>query len=67
MGKEMVHMARYLWFGLMCPGDDGHQFGDLGYFEVWSRGISPIPKAGGPDDRSGDPYQEDGPDGEKDL
>jgi hypothetical protein len=32
----VVHMAGDLRPGLMCPGDDGHQFGDLGYFEVWS-------------------------------
>jgi len=51
----------------MRSGDDRHQFGDVGYFSIWFRGIQAIPQAGGPYDRCGNADKEDGPDGQADL
>ncbi len=51
----------------MRPGDDRHQFGDVGYFSIWFRGFQALPQAVRSDDCCRDIDQEDGSDGEADL
>ena len=51
----------------MRPGDDRHQFGDVGYFEIRFRGFQAVPPASGSYDCGRDADQEDGAHGQTHL
>jgi len=39
LGTEVFDLACDLWLGLMCLGNDGRQYGDMGYSSIWFRGF----------------------------
>jgi len=51
----------------MRPGDDRHQFGDVGYFSFWIRGLQALPKASRSHDCGRHSHQEDGSHGQAHL